>query len=119
MAQFHHHPDNLIIIRTIIGIYMDTPQNFAVDLGADYPGLPDGSRERLYEPGVRHFLDNEPKDLAWHPGDEYIAAVSTLLAAQKARQDYPTKIASKRAKWPDLLKNELTAGGFLDDVKET
>ena len=46
-------------------------------------------RERLYEPGVRHFVDGMPLDLEWAEGDTYIAAIDDLLAAKLVRETPP------------------------------
>lgn len=82
MPSFQHHPDNLIFIRTDSGTYNDTPDNFTKDLGNDYQFE---GRERFYEPNIRHFVDNTPQPLQWTEGDNYIAAIDNLLAAQAAR----------------------------------
>lgn len=58
------------------------PQNFATDWGHPYEFA---GRERVYEPGVRHFVDNEPQDLEWAVGDEIIAALPSLIANQSHR----------------------------------
>ncbi len=87
--EFHHHPDNLIFVRTGTGVYQDAPENFIVDLGEQYTF--DG-RERLYEPGVRHFVDGEPQPLVWPDGDRYIAAIVSLIAAKSERETTPETI---------------------------
>lgn len=82
MATFHHHPDGLIYVRGEGQTYCDTPQNFAADSGIAYEFT---GRERIYEPVVRHFVDDEPQPLDWPEGDAYIEALPALLAAQAAR----------------------------------
>lgn len=90
MAQYHHHPDGIIFIRTDAGTYFDSIDNFEIDLGAQYPGLPSGFNERRYTPGIEHVLSNgssaEPQPLAWPEGDAYIAAYDDLVAAKAARE---------------------------------
>lgn len=89
MAMFQHHPDGLIYVRNGSQVYCDTPANFALDLEQAYSGLPSGYIERIYEPGVRHVLgtgsrqDSQP--VAWQAGDNYIAALGSLLQNQAAR----------------------------------
>lgn len=85
MATFHHHPDDVVFIHGDV-LYIDTPDNFAVDLGEVYEFA---GRERLYEPGVRHFIDDEPQSLEWVEGDAYIAALPDLITAQAARLNPP------------------------------
>lgn len=82
MAQFQHHPDNWVFIRDGEQNYQARPEDFALDLGEAYEFA---GRERLYEPGVRHFVDGQPQELEWPAGDGYIAALADLLAAQAAR----------------------------------
>ena len=79
---FHHHPDGLIYVRGEGQTYCDTPQNFAADWGQTYEFT---GRERIYEPGVRHFVNDEPQSLEWPEGDAYIEVLPALLAAQAAR----------------------------------
>lgn len=90
MPTFQHHPDNLIIIRAIVQsgleVYIDTPENFNLDGGYSYVFA---GKERLYEPNQRHFVDNLPQPLVWNEGDEYIANITSLLAAQKLRLNPP------------------------------
>lgn len=89
MQNFHHHPDGLIYVRTDAGIYCDSVENFALDLGQPYPGLPEGFDERYYEPGVKHCLSTRtsavPQELSWPEGDAYIAAYDSLVAAKNLR----------------------------------
>jgi hypothetical protein len=80
--QFHHHPDGLVYVRGEGVVYCDTPQNFAADWGHPYEFA---GRERIYEPGIRHFVDNEPQPLEWAQGDAYIAGLPSLLQAQYNR----------------------------------
>ena len=82
MRTFHHHPDGWIYIRGETQTYVDTPENFALDLGQPYEFA---GRERIYEPGVRHFVDDEPQPLEWPEGDAYIAGLPSLLQAQYNR----------------------------------
>lgn len=100
MANFHHHPDGWVYVRTDAGVYVDTPENFAADLGQPYNF--DG-RERYYEPGARHFVDHEPQPLDWSQGDAYIAACEALLAAQEARLNPPLSLEQLRARALDQI----------------
>ncbi|MFQ5580268.1 MAG: hypothetical protein ACE5FZ_06620 [Nitrospiria bacterium] len=105
--EFHHHPDNLIFIRTDVGIYQDTPENFAIDMGAPYAFE---GRERLYEPGVRHFVDGEPQSLKWTNGDGYIAAVGRLITAKSERETIP------ETPDPKLTYRQLRAADYIAEL---
>jgi hypothetical protein len=82
MTTFHHHPDGWIYIRGETQTYVDTPENFTLDLGQPYEFT---GRERIYEPGVRHFVDNNPQDLEWAEGDTYLEALPKIVQAQAVR----------------------------------
>ena len=98
MAQYHHHPDGLVYVRTPSVEYADTVANFALDgesVGTPVPSLPPGIVERLYDDapeGGRHALidakgnhvDSGPRP--WAEGDAAIAAVAVLLEAQAKRR---------------------------------
>lgn len=122
MAQFQHHPDNWVFIRDGEQVYQARPDEFALDLGEAYEFA---GRERLYEPGARHFVDGQPQELEWSAGDGYIAALADLLAAQAARTapPGPTRTALVQAAIGSL--NEafyaaacaLTAEPNLDAIK--
>src|SRR5215831_2762213 len=96
MGEFHHHPDGLIFVRPTSGTaYGDTLANFATDYGQPAPALPTGADEQLYTQNVRHsykkagmVIDGGPRVWTW--GDNAIAAVASLLAAQAARNPPPT-----------------------------
>lgn len=87
MPEFHHHPDGLIFVR-VDGkqVYVDAVENFNLDGGFAYTF---SGRERLYSPGQRHFVDNQPQPLEWAEGDMYIAVIDDLLLAQHERQNPP------------------------------
>lgn len=89
MAEFHHHPDGLIYVRTALAEYADTPENFARDYGAPVPALPEGERERIYTQGDRHVICGKYGDTAlempWPEGDAIIAAAATLVDRAAAR----------------------------------
>lgn len=90
LPNFHHHPDGIVYVRTASGVYADTPENFALDLGLSYRGLPTGYIERYYEPNVKHVLSNhllsEPQPLVWEDGDFYIGKFNDLMTAKAARE---------------------------------
>lgn len=100
MSQCHHHPDNLIYVRTPAATYCDTVDNFRLDFERTWP-LPDGMVELRYD-------DTPPRTLLFDAagnqhagptgrfpfGDAAIAAIATLLARQAARK----KAAEEAAK---------------------
>ena len=95
MQSFQHHPDGWIIIRDKDKVYLDTVENFIADLGEDYIFL---GTERLYQPGVRHFIDgNQPQALQWAEGDAHIAAIDQLLIAKDARENPPPTAEEQEA----------------------
>jgi hypothetical protein len=72
--------------------YADTVENFTSDYGGPPPAMPPGITLQVYEPGKRHALnaDNSTVDggpMPWPEGDAVIAAVGSLIAAQRARQE--------------------------------
>jgi hypothetical protein len=91
MAQFHHHPDGYIYVRPDSGAYYgDTLANFQTDYGQPAPALPPGCDEQLYTQGILHaykrkgnVVSGGPRVYTW--GDNCIAALASLLAAQAAR----------------------------------
>ena len=83
---FQHHPDNLVYVRGEEHTYVDTPANFALDLGKPYEFA---GRERIYEPNIKHFIDGQPQDLTWPEGDEYLSKIDNLLEAQAKRLSPP------------------------------
>jgi hypothetical protein len=92
---FHHHPDGYIVIDTATGTYIDTVDNFILDLGEPYPGIPAEYIGRWYEPGIdHHFYTSDtafPQDLIWPEGDHYIAACDQLMAAKGQRENHQLK----------------------------
>lgn len=114
MAIFHHHPDGIVFIRTQAGTYADTVDNFISDLGAAYSF---GGTERIYEPGKRHIVDNQPQDLAWSEGDGYIAAFDALVTAKSARENPPLTLEQYRQFARGVVKNKADIKALeLDDV---
>lgn len=101
MPSFIHSPDGRIIIATKFNKYQDTVANFELDVAAQsltpYPGLGQDVKCRVYEPDGRHFcvtiddrqITDIPPGVPWGPGDEYIAAVTDLIAAQQIRAADP------------------------------
>jgi hypothetical protein len=96
MSQYHHHPDNLIYVRTTNAIYCDTVANFALDFGRIWP-LPKGLTELLYEDGEKAWLvvhdavgnQRSGGAVPFAFGHAAIAAIDTLLAAQAKRNTPP------------------------------
>jgi len=93
MAQFHHHPDDLIYVRTLCGVYCDTTENFAADNNEPAPGLLRGVAQRLYDDqskthrlfdSFNNHVAND--DVPWAFGDKAIANVMRLIAAKAARE---------------------------------
>lgn len=99
LPNYHHHPDNWIYVRTVDGVYQDTPENFALDYGSAAPVLPPAFNERYYEPGVMHELRdngdgtvsdvprNVPQGLVFPKADAIIAAFDAIMTAQAIRTD--------------------------------
>jgi hypothetical protein len=98
MSQYHHHPDNLIYVRTEKAVYCDTVANFALDFGRIWP-LPKDVSEILYEDNPSFDKNSGPRCLRFDRagnqlagprpfpfGDAAIAAIKTLLAAQAKRK---------------------------------
>jgi hypothetical protein len=93
MGEFHRHPDGWIIVVPASGNqYIDTLAHFQTDYGQAAPALPGGADEQIYTQNVRHSYKLKGSvtsgglmPYAW--GDNCIAAVSSLLSAQTARQN--------------------------------
>ncbi|MGE5476573.1 MAG: hypothetical protein ACM3Q1_07965 [Bacteroidales bacterium] len=92
MAEFHHHPDGVIYLRSDAGIYAASPEDFSADLAAcglpPYAGLPAGFRERRYLPGILHAVysaDSQDGGGDWPEGERYLAAQPQLMAAAARR----------------------------------
>lgn len=100
MPQVHYH-GGMIFVRTDSGTYADTLENFGLDYGAHAPPLPEGMTERIYEPGVRHPLIRDHDvinggPMPWPEGDDIIASIDSLFAAQDGRYaDAEAKFQSK------------------------
>ena len=108
MAQFQHHPDGIVYVRTDAGVYADSPENFAADLGEAYEF---SGRERYYEPGVRHHVDDQPQPLDWPQGDAYITAYDALAAAKTARLA-PAPLTPEQQRSRTLEQIDLTVGDY-------
>lgn len=114
MAIFHHHPDNIVYIRTQAGTYSARVADFISDLGGAYDFV---GKERLYEPGARHFVDNVPQELEWAEGDGYIAAFDALMLAKNARENPPLTLEQYRQFAREVVKNKADIKALeLDDV---
>jgi hypothetical protein len=103
-----HQQTDKVWVRADSGLYQDTPENFALDcagvgISEALPDLPSGAVERIYQQGVRHPIQDAISvvaggEMPWPLGDEIIAAIDHLLAAQEARQPAPKKISPQDAK---------------------
>lgn len=94
MNRFQHHPDGLVIVEFNGVLYMDTPENFALDSGVPYTGLPAGVVSLLYQPGRKAAYFNASGDQLPGPVDvaaldAALAAVGNLNAAKAARTAPP------------------------------
>jgi hypothetical protein len=91
MGEFQHHPDGYIYVRPDSGnIYADTLAHFQSDYGQPAPALPAGADEQIYTQNIRHTYKRKGMVVGGGPraysiGDNIIAAISSLLAAQAAR----------------------------------
>lgn len=85
---FQHHPGGLIYVRGTDKTYCDTMENFAIDLGSSYPGLPDEYIRRIYDQGKRHVISdgsNDVKqDFPWIAGNSYVVAARDFLFEKQA-----------------------------------
>ena len=93
MTRLHQQPDGSIVVETDGGSYRADPVVFRREYGEDFPALPAGMTERLYEPGVVHALKRgsdvvDGGSLDWPEGDAILARASKLLSRQGARQYY-------------------------------
>jgi hypothetical protein len=109
MSQYHHHPDNLIYVRTANAVYSDTVANFALDFGRIWP-LPEGTGEILYEdaPKARHVVFDQAGNqlagkLPFPFGDAAIAAIDTLLASQAKRKAAAEEAAKPPPAPPQIM----------------
>src|SRR5262245_9610371 len=90
--RLHQRPDG-VMIETDAGSYRADLAVFKREHGEEFPPLPEGMTERLYEPGVVHALkqgtsvmDGGP--LHWPEGDAILAETGKLLTRQDTRQHY-------------------------------
>jgi hypothetical protein len=94
MANFHHHPQGNIYIRTDSGVYCDTLSNFNADLASceisPYAGLPQGCIERFYDPTGRKYVieaDYDQRgDDGFTDGDTYINNYYLIARAKSNRE---------------------------------
>jgi hypothetical protein len=90
MKRFHHHPDQKIIIQDGENLYVDSIENFQIDLGSSYEGLPDGYKERLYSQDSYHILTTDFNEAIGEEsdfdfGNQMIAQITNLLTQQSIR----------------------------------
>lgn len=111
------------------GLVADFEQKF----GVACPDLPEGFRERYYEPGRIHRLSTarkaEPLGDTWPEGDEILAHVAGVLEAEPEPEPAPVARAPSRedddAAEDALMavkdlhaKGDLTAGASMAEVIE-
>ena len=93
MANFHHHPQGSIYIRTEAGVYCDTLENFNKDILtvgiAAYEGLPQDCIERFFDPNGKSYVieaDYDQRgDESFANGRLYIEKYNEFVIAKKAR----------------------------------
>ena len=105
MKMFHEF-EGKVYVRVNAETYAGTRDEFEHEFGASPPVLAEGL-ERIYEPGIRHAIQNrvtivEGGPLEWEFGDVAIAAIAKLKAAQKAREE--KKAADESARIQAELK---------------
>ena len=105
MKMFHEH-EGKVYVRVNAETYVGTRSEFEHEFGEKLPQLGEGL-ERIYEPGVRHAIQNRvsvvdggPRE--WEFGDRALDAIAKLKAAQKARED--KKAAEEEARIQTELK---------------
>jgi hypothetical protein len=91
MKRFQHNADNLVIIIDEEKQYIDTVDNFVLDLGEDYSsGITEPNNQRYYEPGKSHWFSDgsnaKPQELSWGKGDYYISQIDRLIEFQQQRK---------------------------------
>lgn len=93
MNRFHHNREGFIIV-TVGGVvaYFDTLANFTLDFGQAPPAIVAGADERIYEPGIRHTMQNSGGSvltggaMPWAFGDAALAGIADLVAAKADRE---------------------------------
>ena len=101
----HFHPDGDVFVRNGDRCYSDTPANFARDFGKEFPAMPAGAIEQIYEPSKRHAIHGPDGvmfggDMPWEFGDEVLAQLDALLAS-KAERD-----TQEREAQADLMRRQ-------------
>jgi hypothetical protein len=99
--QIHQHPDGTISVRVGNQVYSDTVQNFKKDFGGNFPQLPLGIDERLYEQGVRHPLSSQNSvvdggPMPWGVGDTVLGNLNDALDKKEQRLDKEVKRLKKQ-----------------------
>jgi hypothetical protein len=90
MGEVHEHPDGLVYVRTDMGTYVDTVENFARDSGVTLPPMPEGANDHIYTQGKRHAYMGDGNVIAggpmpWPEGDALIDNYAQLRAFQLSR----------------------------------
>lgn len=73
------------------GHYVETTADFEADFGSALPALPEGITHRLYEPGVRHALQQgsnvvDGGPMPWPPGDAALDRTDELIVIKRDRE---------------------------------
>ena len=90
-AELQQHPDGFVRVRTPLGTYIDTPENFVADFGETLPAMPQGADDHIYTQGRRHAFMGDGNIIAggpmpWPDGDRIIGKVRVALEIQAARR---------------------------------
>jgi hypothetical protein len=90
----HHHPDGYILVRAGELSYADTLANLNDDFNVDFPALPAGAIERIYDQGKRHtFMGEEGVtgggQMPWPFGDNLILNIQAGIDAKEIRLPPP------------------------------
>jgi hypothetical protein len=114
MKLLTQHDDGKIGLHTENdGHYNETMEEFEADFGVALPALPDGITHRLYEPGVRHALQQGTNVvdgglMPWPPGDDALDRADEIIAIK--REEAVAAEAEARAKVKADAEAEMKAG---------
>jgi hypothetical protein len=92
MKRFQHSADNLIIIVNEDKTYIDTVDNFKIDLGESYNSeITEPNNQRYYEPEKAHWVSDgsnaKPQELNWERGEYCISQIDRLIGAKQQREE--------------------------------
>lgn len=92
MKLLMQHDDGNIGLHTENdGHYIGTIAEFEADFGSALPALPEGITHRLYEPGVRHALQQgsnvvDGGPMPWPPGDDALDRADEVIAIKRDKE---------------------------------